>query len=47
MKLLRDIMNTIPPYLFLSPAEKRKYFGNISKTYGDKITKEKGQQCSH
>lgn len=42
MKLLRDIMNTIPPYLFLSPAEKKKYFGNISKSYGDKMIKEKG-----
>lgn len=47
MQVLRDVMNTVPPYLFLSPAEKRKYFGSISKRFSEAMAKEAGSQCSH
>lgn len=47
MKQLREMISTIPPYLFMSAPEKRKYFANVSKTFATNIEKEKGTQCSH
>ena len=40
-------MSSVPAYLFMSPMEKRRYFGNISKNYDTSLTKENGTKCSH
>ena len=40
-------MNSVPAYLFMSLAEKRKHFGNISKNYSENMNKENGSKCSH
>jgi hypothetical protein len=40
-------MSSVPAYLFMSVQDKRKYFGNISKNYGDNMLKEEGTTCSH
>lgn len=32
-KILKEIMNSVPVYLFMNPAEKRKYFKSINMKY--------------
>ncbi len=45
MDLLKLIMNSIPPYLFMSPSEKRKYFNGVSVRFMDNIEKDPGSKC--
>lgn len=47
MQVLKEILSSIPPYLFMSPAEKRKYFKQINSRFQEVMQKEKGSRCSH
>lgn len=47
MSLLKEILNSVPPYLFMSPAEKRKYFKQINSRFQEVLQKEKGTRCTH
>jgi hypothetical protein len=40
-------MNSIPPYLFMSITEKRKYFNDVSKRFIENITSDPGSKCPH
>ena len=33
LKTLKEIMNSVPVYLFMNPAEKRKYFKSINMKF--------------
>ncbi|CAD8068233.1 unnamed protein product [Paramecium primaurelia] len=47
LKTLKEIMNSVPVYLFMNPAEKRKYFKSINMKFQDALQKEKGTHCTH
>ncbi|CAD8099344.1 unnamed protein product [Paramecium sonneborni] len=47
LKILKEIMNSVPVYLFMNPAEKRKYFKSINMKFQEALQKEKGSQCTH
>ncbi|CAK85815.1 unnamed protein product (macronuclear) [Paramecium tetraurelia] len=47
LKTLKDIMNSVPVYLFMNPAEKRKYFKSINSRFQEALQKEKGTHCTH
>ena len=40
-------MNSVPVYLFMNPAEKRKYFKSINVKFQETLQKEKGTHCTH
>ncbi|CAD8098734.1 unnamed protein product [Paramecium sonneborni] len=47
LKTLKEIMNSVPVYLFMNPAEKRKYFKSINMKFQEALQKEKGTHCTH
>lgn len=40
-------MSSVPAYLLMSPAQKRKYFKSINNQFHETLQKELGSQCSH
>ncbi|CAD8086552.1 unnamed protein product [Paramecium sonneborni] len=47
LKILKEIMSSVPAYLLMSQAQKRKYFKNVNNQFYESLQKEQGSQCSH
>ncbi|CAD8068864.1 unnamed protein product [Paramecium primaurelia] len=47
LKILKEIMSSVPAYLLMSPAQKRKYFKTVNTQFYETLQKELGSQCSH
>ncbi|CAK77001.1 unnamed protein product (macronuclear) [Paramecium tetraurelia] len=47
LKILKEIMSSVPAYLLMSPAQKRKYFKTVNIQFYEMLQKELGSQCSH
>ncbi|KAM3141050.1 hypothetical protein pb186bvf_006851 [Paramecium bursaria] len=47
MRILKQIMDSVPAYLFMTPAEKRKYFRQINTKFHETLQNEQGKKCTH
>ncbi|CAD8091777.1 unnamed protein product [Paramecium sonneborni] len=47
LKILKEIMSSVPAYLLMSQAQKRKFFKTVNNQFYESLQKELGSQCSH